>query len=132
MSSSDKLHLIRDVLDKLVVDRDRIALGRVDGIVLIANEQDELRVAQIHSGTATLLRRLSQRWTRRLHWLTNRLGFRWRRPVRVPWSQIETIGKEIKLDVCAHNSRLLERERWLRDNVIRKIPGNQATKRSGS
>jgi hypothetical protein len=124
-AQSRKLRLIHDVLDKLLVDRDGIPLGRVDGIVfLIGGENARPRVVQIESGLATLARRLNARFARALHWLVRNIGLRWRRPVRIPWSEIEAFGKELKLDVSAENSRLLARERWLRDHIIRRIPGN--------
>jgi hypothetical protein len=119
--------LVRDVLDKLLVDRDDVPLGRVDGIVLlVTSAHSQPRVAQIESGIPTLARRLSGRFTRALQWLTRKLGLRWPRPVRLPWSRIESIGKELKIDICAENSRLLARERWLRDYIIRHIPGSSA------
>ena len=124
-AQSRKLRLIRDVLDKLLVDRDGVSLGRVDGIVLIIGGKDSRpRVAQIETGLATLARRLSGRFARELHWLVRKLRLRWRRPVRTPWSKIESLGRELKLDISADNSRLLEREHWLRDHVVRRIPGN--------
>src|ERR687888_2068991 len=123
-AQSRKLRLIRDVLDKLLVDRDGVPLGRVDGIVLVVGGKDSCpRVAQIETGLATLARRLNARFARALHWSIRNVGLRWRRPVRIPWSNVESLGKELKLDVSAKNSRLLERERWLRDHIIRHIPG---------
>ena len=120
-----EIELIRDVLDKLLVDRDGIPLGRVDGIVLLlAPNQSRPRVAQIESGLPTLARRLSGRLARALHWVTRKLGGRWPRPVRLPWSRVESLGKELKVNICAENSRLLARERWLRDHIIRRIPGS--------
>src|ERR1043166_7485159 len=124
VAQSRKLRLIRDVLDKLLVDRDGVPLGRVDGIVLIIGGENSCpRVAQIESGIATLARRLNARFARALHRIVNKIGFGWRRPIRIAWSEIESLGKEVKLDVRAESSRLLERERWVRDHVIRRIPG---------
>ncbi|HEY6111755.1 MAG TPA: hypothetical protein VIV62_04515 [Chthoniobacterales bacterium] len=124
-NQSRKLRLVHDVLDKLLVDRDGVPLGRVDGIVLIISGKDSRpRVAQIESGLATLARRLNARFARALQWLVRKLRLRWRRLVRIPWSKIESVGRELKLDVCADNSRMLERERWLRDHIVRRIPGN--------
>ena len=124
-AQSRKLRLIHDVLDKLLVDRDGIPLGRVDGIVVVmASDHSQPRVAQIESGLATLARRLGVRFAGTAHWIVRKIGLRWRRPVRIRWSQIEALGKELKLDVSAEQSPLLARERWLRDHVIRHIPGS--------
>ena len=119
--------LVRDVLDKLLVDRDNVPLGRVDGIVLVlAGDHSRPRVAQIESGILTLARRLSGPFARALHGLTRKLRLRWPRPVRLPWSRIDAIGRELKIDICGENSRLLARERWLRDRLIRHIPASGA------
>jgi hypothetical protein len=123
-----KLQLIRDVLDKLLVDREGVPLGRVDGVVLvIGGAHGRPRVAQIESGLPTLARRLNVQFARALHWFICKLGLRRRQPVRLPWSKIESFGRELKLDAGADDSRLLARERWLRDHIICQIPGH-ATK----
>jgi hypothetical protein len=120
-----KIALIRDVLDKLLVDRDGVPLGRVDGIVLlVAPNNPRPRVAQIESGIPTLAQRLSRPFARWLHWVISKLGGHWTRPVRTPWSRLESIGKEVKIDVSAEHSRLLATERWLCHHVIEHIPGS--------
>ncbi|MFN2542689.1 MAG: hypothetical protein ABR514_11075 [Chthoniobacterales bacterium] len=121
------IRLIHDVLDNLLVDRDNVPLGRVDGIVLlVAGDHSQPRVAQIESGIPTLARRLSGRLSRVLQWLALKLGMRRPRPVRLPWSRVEAVGKQLKIDICAENSRFLARERWLRDHLICHIPGSSA------
>ena len=125
MPKPNKLRLIHDVLDKLMVDRNELPVGRVDGIILVLRgEQSQPRVAQIESGGATLARRLSSGGARWLHWLMRRVGLRWKKPARLDWSKIEDVGKEVKLDLDGEHSRLLSGERWLRDHVVRHIPGN--------
>jgi hypothetical protein len=122
---TQKIGLMRDVLDKLLLDRDEVPVGRVDGIVLLLTTEDSRpRVVQIETGLATLARRLSPAFARFLHRVSRRLGMRWKRAVRTDWSRIECIEKELKLEICGEDSPLLARERWLRDHVIRRIPGN--------
>ena len=129
MSIPKKLHLIRDVLDKLLVDRDNVPLGRVDGIVLlIGAEQTQPRVIQIECAMSTLLQRLSTRWIRRAQRITRRLRWRWRAPMHIDWSKIEQIGRELTVNIREENSQLLASERWLRDHVIRHIPGSGINK----
>ena len=125
MAKPEKLQLIRDVLDKLLVDREKVPLGRVDGIVLLVNgEHVQPRVVQIESGITTLAQRLSTRWARRAHRISCRFGLRWKRAVCIDWSKIDGIGRELMLNVRAKDSPLLTRERWLHDHIIRHIPGN--------
>jgi len=124
-TESRKLALVRDVLDKLLIDREEIPVGRVDGIVLlIGSEHSRPRVVQIESGMATLARRLHSPLARLAHQFARKLGWRWKRPVRIDWAKVQSIGKELKLDLCGEKSPLLAREQWLRDHVIRRIPGN--------
>ena len=117
--------LIRDVLDKQLVDRDGLPVGRVDGIVLFSGSDNaQPRIGQIESGLTTLARRLSPRAARLLQHVSRRFGFRWRRPVRLPWSTVQSVGRELQLDLCGDNSRLLASERWFRSRIFRRIPGN--------
>ena len=121
----DKIGLVRDVLDKLLVDRDEQPVGRVDGIVLVIESDDlQPRLDGIESGTRTLARRIGGRFARWLEYCVRFAGLRWKQPVRVDWSKVNSIGKELKLDICAENSPLTASERWLRDHIIRRIPGN--------
>ena len=124
-SEPRKFGLVRDVLDKLLIDRDEIPVGRVDGIVLlIGSEHSRPRVIQVESGFATLARRVHSPLARSGHKFARKLGWRWKRPVRIEWAKIESIGKELKLHLYGEKSPLLARERWLRDHVIRRIPGS--------
>src|SRR2546430_13846523 len=122
------LYLIRDVLDKLLIDSENVPLGRVDGIVLVVGEYAQPRVLQIESGTVTLARRLSTRWAHRAHRVSRWLGLRWKRPVRIDWSKVDTVGRELTLNLRGEDSPLLTRDRWLRDHIIRHIPGNRTKK----
>jgi len=124
-----KIDLIRDVLDKLLVDRHQLPLGRVDGIVLVVtSDKSQPRVAQLETGMLTRMRRLSPFVARRLQHLTHRLGFRWKRPVRLPWSAVQSLSRELQLDLSGENSRLLSNERWVCRHIIKRIPGNQIKK----
>ena len=120
-----KLGLARDVLDKLLVNREGMPVGRVDGIVLLlAGKHSQPRVLEIETGMATLARRLSSRGARALHWLTRACGLTWKRSVRVPWTKVEIVGKDLQLALHGEDSPLLQRERWLRDHIIRHLPAN--------
>src|SRR5690242_19078486 len=121
---SRTIGLVRDVLDKLMVDRNHDPLGRVDGIILvIRGDNSPPRLAQLEAGIPTLTRRLSPGLSRALHRFSIRCGIHWKRPVRVDWKRVDSVGKELKLNLSAAHSPLLRRERWLRDHVIRKVPG---------
>ena len=118
------MELGRDVLDKLLVDRARRPMGRVDGLVLACLPDEPPRVTAIDCGASTLATRLP-RW---LEWaiarLARRFGARDGAPYRIGWNRVSRIGhREIEIDVDASRSGALATERWLRDHVVARIPG---------
>ncbi|HEX6536257.1 MAG TPA: hypothetical protein VF041_16820 [Gemmatimonadaceae bacterium] len=118
------MELGRDVLDKLLVDRQRRPMGRVDGLVLVCPPDEPPRVTAIECGAGTLGARLP-RW---LGWavarLARRFGARGGAPYRIEWSRVSRIGhREIEIDVDGPRSGALATERWLRDHVVARIPG---------
>ena len=62
---SDDLELGRDVLDKQVVDRDGIKMGRVDGLVLEVREGHAPRIEAIEMGGVVLAARIHPRLARK-------------------------------------------------------------------
>jgi sporulation protein YlmC with PRC-barrel domain len=115
------MHLVRDVLDKELLDAEHEVLGRADGIVAEVRTGAPPRLVAIEAGAFTLARRIHPR-------LAAWLGRGWRgrlvgTPVRVPWSQVKEVGTEVIIDPGAQRDRLLAAERWMRDHVIRRIPG---------
>jgi hypothetical protein len=124
-AKSQKLRLMGDVLDKLLVDKNDIPLGRADGILLDLNgEHAPPRVVGIEVGLPTLMERLGGPWPGLIRRLCRALGLRWKRSTRISWGQVLEIGKEIRLNLRAENSTTLAREHWLRDHLIGRIPGN--------
>src|SRR2546423_1687476 len=121
MATTQDLALVRDVLDKQLVDRDGCPCGRVDGIGLEIGEGPP-RVAFLESGPGTLARRLG-RWPARLAAWIARRGPRHGRPYRVPWRRVLTVGKEVTIDLDAQRSRLLAGEQWLRRHVMDRTVG---------
>jgi hypothetical protein len=120
-----KIGLMRDVLDKLLLDRDDLPVGRADGLILVTGtDHSQPRLTHIESGASTLARRLRPTLATSMHRFYRRIGIRWRRPIRIEWSNVESVGKELKLKFGGEDSPLTARERWLRDHLIRRIPGN--------
>jgi hypothetical protein len=44
-------------------------------------------------------------------------------PVRIPWSRVVTVGKDIKLDVEGQKTGALDWEIWVARHIIERIPG---------
>jgi hypothetical protein len=115
--------LIRDVLDMQLVDRRNDRMGKVDGLVVEVSDRGQPRVVAIEVGPVTLARRLScslERWVAGI--------FRWfglgDGVTRFAMSQVRRIAIEVELDVDADTSEVRRVEHWLRDHIVRRIPGS--------
>jgi hypothetical protein len=58
------------------------------------------------------------------NWLARHWGPRRKGPVRIPWSRVVTVGRNINLNVDARETGAIDWEIWLARNVIEKIPGS--------
>ncbi|AVA25599.1 hypothetical protein [Rhizobium sp. NXC24] len=116
------MYLVRDVLDKQVVDRRQARIGKVDGIVLSVEDNGRLKVAFIEMGTLTLVRRLSQR----LYGWMLAFSRRAQPPYRIPWSKITDIGIDIEADIDDSETPLGQAQEWLREHILSHIPGGRS------
>ena len=118
-----KLDLARDVLDKQVVDEAETKMGRVDGLVLELRDGEPPRVEAIEMGFVVLARRLHPRVEGWLQWL-RRWSVRKTARYRVPWSKVKDVTPyHIQLDLKAAETPAFDWEKWLRDHVVAKVPG---------
>jgi sporulation protein YlmC with PRC-barrel domain len=128
---SDDLELGRDILDKQVVDRDGIKMGRVDGLVLEVREDHAPRIEAIEMGGVVLAARIHPRLARWVDGWRKRFKVRKTAIYRVPWSAVlEINAHEIRIDAAAGDTPNFAWERWLQKHVIAHIPaaakgGNQ-------
>ncbi|HVT88440.1 MAG TPA: hypothetical protein VHD56_06275 [Tepidisphaeraceae bacterium] len=123
MPLPSRLELVRDVLDKPLVDRRGKPMGRVDRIVLAIEGDRPPRVARMEIGVTVLADRISTRLGKWIQRLGARLGLHRGKPVRIQWSKLKSIGIELQLDTDAERSPALAWERWLRARVTQRIPG---------
>jgi len=118
------IDLVRDILDTQVLDREKRPLGKVDGVGLELREGAPPRVAYLEIDSVTAWARLGPRCAR---WAA-RLASRWRgegHPYRFPWSRVRDFGIDIEIDADAESAPPLDLERWLRDKLVKRIPGGQ-------
>lgn len=117
------MELIRDCLDKQLIDRNGRKMGKVDGIIILIEEGKPTRVAYIEVGAVTQARRLH----RGLAKLITRISKRWRvdpkDPFRIPWSKIVVSGIDVTVNEDAEETPALAWEKWLRKKVVGRIPG---------
>jgi len=108
------IHLVRDVLDTQVLDRDKKALGKVDGITLQLRDGEAPRVAYLEVDAVCAWRRLGERFGR---WAAAVAG-RWRgEPCRFTWSDVRDFGIDIEVDARAEETGAFAFERWLREKL---------------
>jgi hypothetical protein len=120
---TDDLELARDVLDKQVVDRDEIKMGRIDGLVLELRDGRPPRIDSIEMGGVVLAARIHPRLARWVDGWRRHFGIRKTAVYRVPWSAVQEITSyHIKLDVAACDTPTFDWERWLQDHIIAHIP----------
>lgn len=121
-----QLDLIRDVLDKQVVDREGTKMGRVDGVVIELRDGEPPRVAALEMGFVTLARRLHPRAERWLEALRERWSVRRTARFRPAWEKvIDVTTHHVQLDVEDQETPAFDWERWLRFHVVSKIPGEK-------
>lgn len=116
--------LVRDLLDKQLVDREGEPLGRVDGIVMTYDADAAPRITHLELGAQTLARRLPRPFRGALAWLGHRLSPRGSQPYRIEVSRIIQLGRTIEIDIDGTRSAARETERWVRDHIISRIPGS--------
>ena len=117
------LNVVRDVLDKQMLDRNDCEMGRVDGVVFELPENGQPRLVRIEAGGTTLAARVGK-WlvgpVRKLEhiWGPHRIV-----PVKIAWKRVEKLGRDVHLDMDADETTALAWEKWLDKVLIDRIPG---------
>jgi len=93
-----RVDLIRDVLDKGVVDRHGREMGRVDSIVIALRPNRPPQVTAIEIGPAVLAYRVRPVLGRLMSAVEHALGIDQGRPLRIPFGDILGIHSHIKVD----------------------------------
>ena len=111
------LDLVRDVLDKQLLDASGRPFGKVDGIVLDVRADGAPRVIALEAGTATRLARLPG-------WLMRPLR-RWRTratTTRIPREAVLAVARDVRVGIDATRTPAWRVEAWL-GRVFARIPG---------
>ncbi|MBV9067457.1 MAG: hypothetical protein JO093_06135 [Acidobacteria bacterium] len=114
--------LVRELLDNQLVDRDKLNLGKIDGIALHVAKGKQPRVTHLESGALVLARRLGPRWERVVAFFTRHFGVRKDPVFRVPWSKVTRTGIDIYIDIDGVKSDAFAWEHWLDDHLIGRLP----------
>ncbi|MER8972943.1 MULTISPECIES: hypothetical protein [unclassified Mesorhizobium] len=118
------MELLRDILDKQVVDREQVKIGKVDGLVAELRPGEPPKIVAVELGSITLGRRLGERPGRWMARVAARLGGkRHAEPHRIAWNKVRDIGVDIEFDIDVRETAIFDWQDWLRDHVIGRIPG---------
>ena len=117
------LHLVHDVLDAQLIDRERCKVGRVDALMLELVPGRPPRVSAIGTGGPERERRVG-RWVWRLARALRAIARIERGGVsRVSFDAVRCISDTIEIDVDGRDLESQGLEAWLGRHVIGKIPG---------
>jgi hypothetical protein len=119
------MNVVQKVLDNQILDRHEQKMGKVDGIVLELAEGQPPRLAHIEIGATTLARRIHPRLERLVDRVQRKWGSKNSQPFRIPWSQIRDTSINVILDLEAEQTPALAYELWLREHVVKRIPGGK-------
>jgi sporulation protein YlmC with PRC-barrel domain len=118
------MDLIRDVLDKQLVDREERRMGKIDGLILEIEAGKPPRVAAIEQGAATLARRIHPRLVSWVEAIGARVyGKAPGGPERIPWEKVRDVGVDVEVDLAYEKSRLYAWQEWLCQKLVGRIPG---------
>jgi hypothetical protein len=115
------MDLVRDVLDKRVVDRNGREMGRVDGIVLECRDGSPPRVTAIAIGPSVLGYRLHPIIGRWVEALEHACGVDAGRPTRISIAKA-TIESDIRINLAIGETAVGNVERLV-GRWIARIPG---------
>ena len=111
MSGKAPIPLVRDVLDAQVLDREKRAMGKVDGIALELRQGAPPRVAHLEIDGPAAWRRLGERFGRWARMAVSRWGGE---AYRFTWREVRELTIHVQLDVDAQQTSAFALERWLR------------------
>ena len=114
------MNLVRDVLDKQVLDRNQKKLGKVDGLVLVVGKGPP-RLACIEMGPVVLGNRLGRGFGRLVARLCGWVGGKEAgEPFRIPWNQVKDVGLDVGVNLALEETPLDDWQEWLRKKVLRR------------
>lgn len=117
------MDLIRDVLDNQIVDRNQRKMGKVDGIIVELRDRQPPKLTYLETGATTLAHRLYPRLANWVSSIEKKWGAKHNQPLRIPWAKVKDVGIDVDVDLEAEQTSALAYEIWLREKIIKRIPG---------
>jgi hypothetical protein len=116
------VHLVRDLLDKAVVDRHGREMGRADRVVLEVRRGSPPRVTAIEVGASALGHRVGRRCGRWTAAFLHAFGVDEGQPLRIHVSQFLGVTADVKVDLAFGQTPAANVERELR-RFVSALPG---------
>jgi hypothetical protein len=117
------MHIVRDLLDKELIDVNWQHMGRIDGLTMEVPAGEQPRITTICVGGTVLTERLPGFVGRWATALVQRFGVRRGVPFRIPWLRVMRVDTVIRVDVNSDESGAMASSHWVRDHIIDRIPG---------
>ena len=114
--------LVRDILDKQLIDASNQNAGKVDGIVLELRDGQPPLVRYIEVGPVTLARRLNRHLGEWVARFDRRFGEARGAPIRIPISRVTLDEPSLRVDLVADKTPIMAFEQWLRRTIVSRIP----------
>ncbi|HEU4586808.1 MAG TPA: hypothetical protein VFR95_13725 [Gemmatimonadaceae bacterium] len=117
------MHIVRDLLDKQLIDVNWLEMGRIDGLGMELREGEQPLIDEILVGGTVLTYRLPGfvgRWSTAF---IRRFGIRHGEPFPIPWPRVMQVDTEVRVDVNSDESDAMACMRWVRDHIVDHIPG---------
>lgn len=118
------MRIVRDVLDKKLLDVDRHKMGCVDGIVLEFPDGRQPRMVRLEMGGEILAARVAHWLEKPVKWIARRWGPRRPGIIAIEWKHVTQMGRDIHLDISADATDALAWEHWVAEHIIGRIPGS--------
>jgi hypothetical protein len=118
------MDVVRDVLDKSIIDRNGREMGRVDGILIERQPNQPVRLTAVLIGPAALGDRLHPAAGRLVRRIEKSLGVDEGRPVRIEFADIDQIETKIRLRLTIGETAVAAVEQRLRSWLLR-LPGSR-------
>jgi sporulation protein YlmC with PRC-barrel domain len=116
------VHIVRDVLDKGVIDRNGREMGRVDGILLEWEPNQPVRLVAILIGPAALGDRLHPSVGRFVRRAEQWFGLDRNRPAHVDFADVDHVERRVRVRLTISETAVAAIEQRLRAWVLR-VPG---------
>ena len=112
-----------NLLDRQIVDRDGLPVGKVDDVELARTDDGGLYVAALQTGQQALGRRIGGVLGRWMTAAAGRLDIDRQGPRRIPYDLVTSVGPAVVLSVKRELLTEPQLEAWLTEHLIGRIPG---------